>query len=158
MSVSVDTGGKGGKKPLNAELNLVPYIDLLTCMVAFLLITAVWTQLARLQAQQKAPGAQSSEEIPPEKQLKIAVVVSEVGFNLVVDQEQTPLPKRGADYDFERLGTELRKVKEAHPDKNDLQVASEDQIKFDVLIKTMDTALSAHFADISLVDTGAAGI
>ena len=56
MSVSVDTGGKSGKKPLNAELNLVPYIDLLTCMVAFLLITAVWTQLARLQAQQKGQG------------------------------------------------------------------------------------------------------
>ena len=40
MSVSVDDGGKGGKKSVNADLNLVPYIDLLTCMVAFLLITA----------------------------------------------------------------------------------------------------------------------
>ena len=55
MSVSVDTG-KSGKKSLNAELNLVPYIDLLTCMVAFLLITAVWTQLARLNASQKGQG------------------------------------------------------------------------------------------------------
>ena len=40
MGVSVESGGKSGKKPLNADLNLVPYIDLLTCMVAFLLITA----------------------------------------------------------------------------------------------------------------------
>ena len=46
----------GGKKPLNADLNLVPYIDLLTCMVSFLLITAVWTQLARLRASQKGQG------------------------------------------------------------------------------------------------------
>ena len=30
MSVAVETGGKGGKKALNADLNLVPYIDLLT--------------------------------------------------------------------------------------------------------------------------------
>jgi len=53
MGVSVDSGNKSGKKPLNADLNLVPYIDLLTCMVAFLLITAVWSQLARLNVHQK---------------------------------------------------------------------------------------------------------
>ena len=157
MSVSVDTGGKGGKKPLNADLNLVPYIDLLTCMVAFLLITAVWTQLARLQAQQKGQG-QAGEDTPPEKQVKIVVVVTLDGFNLVIDQDQQPLPKKGEAYDFEKLAAELKKVKEAHPDKNDVQVASEDQIKFDTLIQTMDTALSARFPDISLIDTGAAGI
>ena len=56
MAVSIDGGGGDRKKPLNAELNLVPYIDLLTCMVAFLLITAVWTQLAQLRIGQKGTG------------------------------------------------------------------------------------------------------
>jgi biopolymer transport protein ExbD len=157
MSVSVDTGGKGGKKPLNAELNLVPYIDLLTCMVAFLLITAVWTQLARLQAQQKGQGM-AGEETPPELQVKIVVLVNQEGFNLVVGQDQTPLPKKGSDYDFERLAAELKKAKDSHPDKNDAQVASEDTVKFETLVRTMDTALQARFPDISLIDSGAAGI
>ena len=157
MSVSVDTGNKSGKKQLNAELNLVPYIDLLTCMVAFLLITAVWTQLARLQAQQKGQG-QAGEETPPELQVKIVVMVNQEGFNLVVGQDQTPIPKKGADYDFERLAVELKKAKDGHPDKNDAQVASEDTIKFDVLIRAMDTAIQARFPDISLIDSGAAGI
>jgi biopolymer transport protein ExbD len=156
MGVSIQ-GGKGHRKSLNADLNLVPYIDLLTCMVAFLLITAVWTQLARLSAAQKGQG-QAGEETPPELQLKIVVVVNQEGFNVVVGQDQTPVPKKGADYDFERLGAELKKAKDAHPDKNDIQVASEDQVVFDTLIRTMDTALSSRFADISLVDTGAAGI
>jgi biopolymer transport protein TolR len=157
MSVSVDTGGKSSRKSLNAELNLVPYIDLLTCMVAFLLITAVWTQLARLQAQQKGQG-QAGEETPPELQVKIVVVVNQEGFNLVVGQDQTPIPKKGNDYDFERLAAELKKAKDAHADKNDVQVASEDQIQFDTLIRTMDTAITSRFIDISLIDTGAAGI
>ena len=156
MSVSVDTG-KSGKKSLNAELNLVPYIDLLTCMVAFLLITAVWTQLARLNASQKGQG-QAGEETPPEQQVNIVVVVNQEGFNLVVGQEQTPIAKRGDQYDFEKLGAELKKVKTNNPDKNDLKVASEDQIKFETLVNTMDAALSSQFPDISLIDTGAAGI
>jgi biopolymer transport protein ExbD len=156
MAVSIQPG-KGAKKSVSADLNLVPYIDLLTCMVAFLLITAVWTQLARLSAQQKGQG-QAGEETPPEMQTKIIVVVNQEGFNLVVGQDQTPIPKRGADYDFEKLAAELKKAKDTHPDKNDVQVASEDQIVFDTLIRTMDTALSSRFADISLIDTGAAGI
>jgi len=157
MSVSVDSGGKGKRKSLNADLNLVPYIDLLTCMVAFLLITAVWTQLARLSAQQKGQG-QAGEETPPIKTVKIVVIVNQEGFNLVVDQDQTPVPKKGTEYDFEKLAAELKKVKEAHPDKNDIQVASEDQVVFDTLIRAMDTCLSNRFPDISLIDTGAAGI
>jgi biopolymer transport protein ExbD len=156
MSVSVQQG-KGAKKSVTADLNLVPYIDLLTCMVAFLLITAVWTQLSRLQAAQKGQG-QAGEETPPEMQTKIVVVVNQEGFNLVVGQDQTPIPKRGPDYDFEKLAVELKKAKDAHPDKNDVQVASEDQVVFDTLIHTMDTALTARFPDISLIDTGAAGI
>jgi biopolymer transport protein ExbD len=126
-------------------------------MVAFLLITAVWTQLARLSTSQKGQG-QAGEETPPEQQVNIVVVVNQEGFNLVVSQEQTPIPKKGDQYDFEKLGTELKKIKDAHPDKNDVKVASEDQIKFEVLVRTMDTALTSRFPDISLIDTGAAGI
>lgn len=157
MSVSVDTGGKGGKKSVNADLNLVPYIDLLTCMVSFLLITAVWSQLARLEAHQKGQG-QAGEETPPQVQDKIMIVVNDSGFSLIVGQDQSPIPKKGTDYDFERLAEELKKAKDTHPDKNDVQVASEDQIKFNTLVRTMDTALSARFPDISLIDAGGAGI
>lgn len=157
MGVSVDTGGKGGKKPLNADLNLVPYIDLLTCMVAFLLITAVWSQLARLEAHQKGQG-QAGEDTPPEKVFKLVVLVNDSGFNLVADQDQQPIPKKGDVYDYEKLGDELKKIKETHADKTDIQVASDDSIKFEILVKTMDTALSARFPDISLIDSGGAGI
>jgi biopolymer transport protein ExbD len=157
MGVSVDTGGKGGKKSVNADLNLVPYIDLLTCMVAFLLITAVWSQLARLEAHQKGQG-QAGEDTPPEKVFKLVVVVNADGYNLVADQDQQPIPKKGDQYDLEKLASELKKIKDTHADKNDIQVASEDTIKFEVLVRTMDVALSARFPDISLIDSGGAGI
>ena len=157
MSVSVESGGKSGKKSVNADLNLVPYIDLLTCMVAFLLITAVWSQLARLEAHQKGQG-QAGEDTPPEKVFKLVVVVNSEGFNLVADQDQQPIPKKGDQYDYEKLGNELKKIKETHADKGDIQVASEDAIKFETLVKTMDVALQARFPDISLIDAGGAGI
>ena len=157
MGVAVETGGKGGKKAVNADLNLVPYIDLLTCMVAFLLITAVWSQLARLSVQQKGQG-QAGEDTPPEKVFKLVIVVNSEGYNLVADQDQQPIPKKGEQYDVEKLGTELKKLKDSHPDKTDVQIASEDAIKFETLVKTMDTAMTARFPDVSLIDAGGAGI
>jgi biopolymer transport protein ExbD len=158
MGVAVESGGKAGKKSVNADLNLVPYIDLLTCMVAFLLITAVWSQLARLEAHQKGQG-QAGEDTPPEKVFKLQIVVTSEGFNLVADQDQQPIPKRTPElYDLEKLGTELKKIKDTHADKNDIQILSEDAIKFETLVKTMDVALTNRFSDVSLLDAGGAGM
>ncbi|MDX2019875.1 MAG: biopolymer transporter ExbD [Deltaproteobacteria bacterium] len=154
MSVSVDTGGKSGKKSVNADLNLVPYIDLLTCMVSFLLITAVWTQLARLEVQQKAKSA-SGETPPPEIATKIIITVDAEGYNVVENETSKRIPKQGDAYNFADLSVELKRLKEAHPDTNDLQVASEDPIKFDILVQTMDAALGAHFPAVSLTEAAA---
>lgn len=151
MAVVVDGGGGDRKKPLSAELNLVPYIDLLTCMVAFLLITAVWTQLARLEVQQKGQGEVESPSLVD--QWRVAVAVHEGGFNLIVGQAQKPIPLReGGALDYGRLEAELRALKALHPDKTDVQIISTDPIVFDTLVRTMDTAMSAGFPGVSLLD------
>ena len=45
----VDVGGGRGKRRVNADLNMIPFIDLLMVTVAFLLITAVWTTNSRIE-------------------------------------------------------------------------------------------------------------
>jgi biopolymer transport protein ExbD len=60
--VSVDTGGKGGRKALDSEINLIPMIDLLICCIAFLLITAVWSQMSRINADAQVPGPPNPEK------------------------------------------------------------------------------------------------
>jgi biopolymer transport protein ExbD len=154
MAIVIDGGGGDRKKPLHAELNLVPYIDLLTCMVAFLLITAVWTQLARLKVQQKGQGDAESQAIVDET--RIAVAVHADGFSLIVKDEQTPIPLKSDGVeralDYGRLEDELKAVKQLFPDKTDIQVISEDPIQFGTLVKTMDAAMSAGFPAVSLLD------
>jgi biopolymer transport protein TolR len=141
----------GNKKA--ADLNLVPYIDLLTCMIAFLLITAVWTQLARLQVQQRGSGPGDERE-----SARVTVVVSEQGFNVVVNEQRQVLPRTAGGYDFAALEIALQKVKAAMPDKSDLLVSSEDGITYDTLVGTMDTVLAAGFPLPSLVDSAASGL
>ena len=50
-------GGKGNRRSLDSEVNMIPMIDLLMVTVAFLLITAVWTHSQRLTADAQVPGS-----------------------------------------------------------------------------------------------------
>ena len=57
--ISTDSG-KGGRRKLDAEINMIPMIDLLMVTVSFLLITAVWTHSSRLEGNAQVPGPTSA--------------------------------------------------------------------------------------------------
>src|SRR3984893_16050976 len=90
--------GKGGKKALDAELNLVPFIDLLSCCISFLLITAVWTQLARMDVTQKGAGAAGASSDEQKQEVQLTLYVDKDGYTFSKSTgESTPIPKKGED-------------------------------------------------------------
>jgi biopolymer transport protein ExbD len=81
----VDVGSEGGKKrSTNAEINMIPFIDLLMVTIAFLLITAVWVTNSRINADAQVPGPPdpNKELTPttPEKVLNLHIGESEFGL------------------------------------------------------------------------------
>ena len=96
--------GSGGKKPVDFQLNLIPFIDLLSVLISFLLMTSVWTQTARIEVRQ-SPNLPSDE--PPEQEeekLNLTVIIKGSGYtvqkkNAVVKE----IEKQGEDYDTETL-------------------------------------------------------
>ncbi|MGH7296693.1 MAG: ExbD/TolR family protein [Polyangiaceae bacterium] len=52
----VTGGGWRGRRALDADINMVPMIDLLMVTIAFLLVTAVWSQMHRLDGTAKVPA------------------------------------------------------------------------------------------------------
>jgi biopolymer transport protein ExbD len=87
----VDVGGAGNKRGMNAEINMIPFIDLLFMMLAFLLVTAVWTQNSRIQANAQVPDDPTKpvEPVPEEKLLHVHVGTE--NFRLVWKQGATVL-------------------------------------------------------------------
>jgi len=72
--VDVGGGGKGGRRTLDSEINMIPMIDLLMVTISFLLITAVWTHMARINADAQVPGPPREVEpdkVEPEKTLHV---------------------------------------------------------------------------------------
>src|SRR4051812_41851415 len=66
MAGGMDLGGVGsrGKKPLDAVINLVPFIDLMAVTIAFLLITAVWSQAGAQPVSAPGKGGGKDDEAP----------------------------------------------------------------------------------------------
>ena len=57
MAGATGTEGAGqGRRALDTDINMVPMIDLLMVTIAFLLVTAVWSQMSRIEGSARVPG------------------------------------------------------------------------------------------------------
>jgi biopolymer transport protein ExbD len=173
-----DSGGARGKRSLDLEIPLVPFIDLLCSLIVFLLMTAVWSQIARLELKQgnAAPPDPTQTATPePNKQKDLRVELHEKGFTIVEDNKiETPIlctaspcnkmekvkDKDGKEvdelkgfYDFVALETKLKEFKTANPDQTNLIVISADTVPYQEVIKTMDTCLVAGLEGLSVSGT-----
>ena len=62
---AVDSGsGRGARRALDSEINMIPMIDLLMVTISFLLITAVWVHMSRVEANAQVHGAETPCEGP----------------------------------------------------------------------------------------------
>jgi biopolymer transport protein TolR len=87
----------GGGRPKNFEPNLVPFIDLMSVLITFLLITAVWTQVSMIQIGssiygKKDPNNQERPPVPPKAEIPLKLDIKPEGYVLTVGSEQTFLP------------------------------------------------------------------
>lgn len=151
--------GGGGKKPIDFDINLVPFIDLMSAMISFLLITAVWTQIAKIDVKQ-SPNMPSEDSTPPpqeEEKLNLTVLIKPSGYTVtkkggtVIKEIET----KGEEFDVVTLGETLKQVRAEHPENKDVQVTAEDRVRYDELIKVMDECLKHELDGISVagVDT-----
>jgi biopolymer transport protein ExbD len=155
----ISTGGAGsGKKSVDHSIPLVPFIDLLLCCVMFLLVTAVWNQLARINANQQQPGQpQDQMEPPPEEpQIKLILQVQNTGYVLATTAgERTAIPKNGDAYDVEELMRKLKERRDLEPNRKDITVAPEDGVLYEEVVKAMDTVVGEGYEAMSLSDGAA---
>lgn len=147
-------GGHGGKKAVDSEIPLIPFIDLLLCAVMFLLVTAVWNQLARIAANQQMPGQQAPEDQPPpEERVKLILQVQSSGFVLASTAgDRIQIPMNGEQYDLEELRNKLQERHRLEPNRRDIIVAPEDGVRYENVVEAMDVVVGEGYPDMSLSD------
>ncbi len=150
-------GRKTKKKSLDATINVVPAIDLLSCCITFLLYTAVWTQISRLQVQQLGTGAPEPQVTEQQKTLLVTLAMGERGFNLSTSGgESVDIPTLGRDaenrirFDLKVLGERLKQLKGNYPDTSAITVQAEDTVSYGDLVQVIDTAVGVGLVAVSV--------
>lgn len=167
----------GGRRSVDAEINLVPFIDLLCSLIAFLLMTAVWAQVASLEVQQTA----SSDAIADEREtLGLRIFVMERGFKIAgkdtdielpcakdpcvertrqalatdlrVTGREAPKASSGmvSFYDYAKLAALLGEKRSLFPNEREVYIDVADTVPYDDMIRTMDTCMAAGLTSIAL--------
>ena len=147
----------GGKKNVDFQLNLIPMIDLLSVLISFLLMTAVWTQVARIDVKQQ-PNLPSDEPTPPPEEEKINLTVLIKASGYTVTKKGTvvkEIEKKGEEYDSKALNEVLKNVAAEHPENHEVTVTSEDKVPYQELITVMDMCLTHKLDGISVAGVDA---
>src|SRR5512139_4250876 len=123
-------------------LNLIPMMDILTVLVIFLLITAVFTHITIMELSIPTHAGGSAVNMP---NFSIEVIVRKAGLEIANGSSvEAAIPKKDDKYDLELLSKMLLRLKSQYPDKEDATVLMEPDIKYDSLIEIMDTVREAE--------------
>ncbi|OFZ78505.1 MAG: hypothetical protein A2583_05455 [Bdellovibrionales bacterium RIFOXYD1_FULL_53_11] len=146
------SGGQGANK-IDVELNLVPFIDLLSTLVLFLLITAVWLQVSALTASVDSKG-KSTNTVPDQN--KIVVHVTRGGYQLTwpAMYSKTPglpgsLPKQKDRYNTANLIGIFKKLARVAP-LPVVSVSGGDDATYGSVVEAIDAAKIGGGTAVSL--------
>jgi biopolymer transport protein ExbD len=145
--------GKGGKKALDAELNLVPFIDLLSCCISFLLITAVWTQIAGLQV--ASSGGSPDQQQKQENTIDVKLLLTEKGYSLTMAGASIEIPKVNSKegtpgFDRKTLSEKLKTLRSSLPDQSAITVQPEDAVAYEDLVNTVDVCMGEQLRNVTV--------
>jgi biopolymer transport protein ExbD len=140
-----------GENKLNVELNLVPFIDLLSSLVLFLLVTAVWLQVGTIPATVESKG---KAQVSLTEENHLLIHLTPRGFALT-------WPKKGNRNLPSQVGTEnghfnfakLEAVLNLYPKSTTMPLAavsSEDAVEYGMVIEAIDAAKRSGFTAVGL--------
>lgn len=139
MSVNVESG-KGRGKGMMVDLNLVPFIDFLSCLIAFLMIAAVWTQIASLDVEQNISNEPPPPQIidpPPPPPLTVHIRGDGMWIARKVE-EGVNIPKVGEAQDYVKLEELMRKDHETLPTEDMVIINTDDGSPYEEMMMVLD--------------------
>jgi biopolymer transport protein ExbD len=134
-------------------LNLTPMMDVLTVLVVFLLITAVFTSITVMDL--NVP-TNTGEAVSSKPNFAIEVIVRRTGLEIANGSSvEAAIPKVDGKYDLKKLSELLLALKAQYPQKEDATVLMEPKVEYDYLVQVMDAVRGAGtplFPKISIGD------
>lgn len=152
--------GSDDKKSVNVDLNIVPYIDLMSCLTAFLLVVAVWVDIAQITIQPKGKARSTLPSFDPLPVVSVLIQADTIyaGVSRLAIEPVVIKRAPGGDFDWQALENALTSFKKESDlaECNDLEVAAESlpaaPVSYGSVIHAMDLAVKVGFTQVGLTE------
>jgi biopolymer transport protein ExbD len=142
--------GTSDEKSVNVELNIVPFIDLMSCLTAFLLVTAVWINMSSFH---NDPAVRGKSDIANPEPKQVAVLIEHDAIH--ISARPTGEAHQLGAFDWQGLEATLREYATASELPHvEIAAASSDThpIAYQHLIAAMDIAVKAGLPRVGVTD------
>jgi biopolymer transport protein ExbD len=155
MGAAIGTDDKASR---NVELNIIPFIDLMSCLTSFLLVAAVWTNISQLDTSAAGRARSGTDIDTQDPELSVLIESDEIWVGVSRLEEYQRIPKRETDYDWAELERTLaaHKASSLFAEKSNIQIAANSTkaspVKYQSLVFAMDVAKKSGFSTVALSD------
>ena len=141
----IQVGQGHGRRAVDHEIPLVPFIDLLLCCVMFLLVTAVWNRLAAVESTVRGPGdPASTQPFEHEPSLRIALHANSIELSSEAGERISVV--RDAEL------TALRQALRGRATNQNVDIVSDDGLVYAEVIAAMDALIGEGFLRVNLLN------
>jgi biopolymer transport protein ExbD len=140
---------RGYREIIEADIDLMPMMNLFVAMIPMLLISAVFLHVTVIDM--KAPSDAASDAPPNHEAIGLSITIQETAF--VVQGrgiEKRVIARADADAD-EQLARALAEVSASHPDNKDIVVVSQPNTNYGDIVAVMDISRENGLPSVALM-------
>jgi biopolymer transport protein ExbD len=154
MNIKETVRGRHGGAGVE-NVNLTGFMNVVLILIPFLLLTASFVRLAVVDMTLPnlgggGQGGRQAASAPVEKAVLNILLIKESGIQVKSPDMVFPEVPKGDDYDWKELSRQLGKIKEQYPSSEDVIIAPQSGIRYQILIMAMDACREAGFPNISM--------
>lgn len=138
---------------IDGELNIVPFIDLLSVLIIFLLFTSVWSQLSMIELGSSIHGKQVESnpiDLKNKNKSNLSLSILKKGYLLRFSGKSIFIAKKEGKYDSLKLKSSLKSYKSKFPKQTAIAISMSDKLEYQFLIEAMDYLLSENLSNLSI--------
>ncbi len=149
--------------PQEVQINLVPMLDALVTMIAFLMFTMAFLSLNMIETPLPA-RSETAPEVKEQKPLQLTVTVNERDvmiwspFNRIKSVTVPHLESGNGRVNAILVHDELVKIKREFPGENNLVIMPKGSIPYETLVEVMDAARTIEKTDGVISAPNSAGV
>ena len=152
------SGSSNSNDKLNFEINILPILDILSVLICFLLLTAVWIQIGTLDTKQAiGDNSTAGAKNPPSLWVTLNAdgsVERSVRDLPKLQTSETRLARSGKSVNWDALQAKLADLKAKYPDLKTGIVRPGAQSSYGDVIKIMDQLKENQFEGVGLSPLG----